>query len=136
EEIGSVTADGAYDTRRCHGAIVGRGAEAFGHALGPVAGMPSLPSAGTAARGQEDCPAARARNGILHETRRLGRANWKRSVGYHVRSRVEARMNCLKSFGERIASRDPDRQTAEIQIRIAIMNRYNTLGTAEIIAVG
>ncbi|KFI24794.1 transposase [Haematobacter massiliensis] len=45
-------------------------------------------------------------------------------------------MNCLKAFGERIASRDPDRQTAEIQIRIAIMNRYNTLGTADITAVG
>ena len=28
-------------------------------------------------------------------------------------------MNCLKLFGERIMSRDPDRQTAEIQIRIA-----------------
>ncbi|MEI4489015.1 IS5 family transposase, partial [Frigidibacter sp. MR17.14] len=124
EEIGSVTADGAYDTRRCHGAIVGRGAEA------------RIPIRRNGRPWKEDCPAARARNGILHETRRLGRANWKRSVGYHVRSRVEARMNCLKSFGERIASRDPDRQTAEIQIRIAIMNRYNTLGTAEIIAVG
>jgi len=67
---------------------------------------------------------------------RLRRANWKRSVGYHVRSRVEARMNCLKAFGERIASCDPDRQTAEIQIRLAIMNRYNALGTVEIIAVG
>ena len=27
-------------------------------------------------------------------------------------------MNCFKVFGQRIASRDPDRQTAEIQIRI------------------
>lgn len=27
-------------------------------------------------------------------------------------------MRGLKSFGERIASRDPDRQTAEIHIRI------------------
>lgn len=45
-------------------------------------------------------------------------------------------MNCLKAFGERIASRDPDRQTAEVQIRIAIMNKYNALGTAEITAVG
>ncbi len=26
-------------------------------------------------------------------------------------------MNCLKLFGERIMSRAPDRQTAEIQIR-------------------
>lgn len=45
-------------------------------------------------------------------------------------------MNYLMAFGLRIASRDPDRQTAEIQIRIAIMNRYNALGTAKIIAVG
>ena len=45
-------------------------------------------------------------------------------------------MNCLKAFGERIASREPDRQAAEIQICIAIMNRYNALGNAEITAVG
>lgn len=31
-------------------------------------------------------------------------------------------MRCLKSFGERIASRNPDRQIAEIQIRTAVMN--------------
>ena len=41
-------------------------------------------------------------------------------------------MRCLKSFGERIASQDPDRQTAEIHIRIALMNRFNALGTTEI----
>ena len=41
-------------------------------------------------------------------------------------------MRGLKSFGERIASRDPDRQTAEIHIRIALMNRFNELGQAEI----
>lgn len=41
-------------------------------------------------------------------------------------------MRCLKSFGERIASRDPERQTAEVHIRIALMNRFNALGTAEI----
>ena len=38
----------------------------------------------------------------------------------------------LKAFGEKIASRDPDRQTAEIHIRIALMNRFNVLGQAEI----
>ncbi len=32
-------------------------------------------------------------------------------------------------------SRDPDRQTAEIQIRIAIMNHCSALGMAEIEAV-
>jgi hypothetical protein len=33
QEIASVTADGACDTRTCHDAIAERGATAFGHAL-------------------------------------------------------------------------------------------------------
>ncbi len=41
----------------------------------------------------------------------------------------------LKSFGERIMARDPDRQTAEVHTRIALMNRFNALGTAEIVRV-
>ena len=72
------------------------------------------------------------RNDILRASKRFGRANWKRWSGYHVRSRIEAKMRCLKSFGERIASRDPDRQAAEVHIRVALMNRFNALGTAEI----
>ena len=45
------------------------------------------------------------------------------------------RMNRLKLLGDRIMSRYPDRQTAEVQIRIAIMNRCSALGRAEIEAV-
>ncbi len=44
-------------------------------------------------------------------------------------------MNCLKLFGKRTMSRGHDRQTAEIQIRIAIVNRFSALGRAEIKAV-
>ena len=44
-------------------------------------------------------------------------------------------MRGLKAFGERIAARDPDRQTAEIQIRVALMNRFSALGTAKIVRV-
>lgn len=44
-------------------------------------------------------------------------------------------MRGLKSFGDRIAARDPDHQTAEIHIRVALMNRFNALGTAEIVCV-
>jgi hypothetical protein len=42
----------------------------------------------------------------------------------------------LKAFGDRIAARDPDRQTAEIQICIALINRFSALGTADIVRVG
>jgi hypothetical protein len=44
-------------------------------------------------------------------------------------------MRCLNACGERIAARDPDSQTAEIQIHVALINRFNALGTAEIVRV-
>ena len=121
EEIGTVTADGAYDTRRCHTAINDRHATAI------------IPIRKNARPWKEDCPAAIARNETLRATRHYGRAFWKRWTGYHARSRIEAKMRCLKAFGERIAARHPDSQNAEIQLRIALINRFNALGTAEII---
>lgn len=80
----------------------------------------------------KDCPAAIARNEPLRATQPLDRTIWKRWSGYYVRIRIEATMRCLKAFGERIASSGPDRQTAEIHIRIALMKRFNALGTTEI----
>lgn len=115
EDIGTVTADGAYDTRRCHSAIIARGGTAI------------IPIRKNGRPWKEDCPAARVRNETLRATRHYGRAFWKRLTGYHARSRAEAKMRCLKSFGERIAARDPDRQTAEIHIRVALINRFNAL---------
>ena len=123
ERIGTVTADGAYDTRRCHTAITERQA------------IPIIPIRKNGRAWKEDCPAAKARNETLRATKRYGRAFWKHWTGYHARSRIEAKMRCLKAFGERIAARDPDRQTAEIHIRIAILNRFNALGTAESVRV-
>lgn len=41
----------------------------------------------------------------------------------------------LKAFGERISARDTDRQTTGIQICIALMNRFATLETAEMVGV-
>ena len=46
-----------------------------------------------------------------------------------VWSLAEAKMRCLKLLGERVMSRDFDRQVAELQIRAAILNRFTTLGT-------
>jgi hypothetical protein len=87
-----VTADGAYDTRRCHSAIIARGGTAI------------IPIRKNGRPWKEDCPVARANNETLRATRHYGRAFWKRWTGYHARSRAEARMRCLKAFGERIAA--------------------------------
>ena len=119
DALETVTADGAYDTRRCHAAILERGAE------------PIIPIRRNGRAWKPDCPAAISRNDILKATRRLGRSIWKKWVGYHTRSRVEAQMNRLKLLGDRIMPRDPDRQTAELQTRIAIMNHFSALGRAK-----
>jgi len=50
EDIGTVTADGADDTRRCHSAIIARGATAI------------VPIRKNGRPWKEDCPAAKARN--------------------------------------------------------------------------
>ncbi|GAA4219885.1 hypothetical protein GCM10022290_12510 [Sagittula marina] len=44
-------------------------------------------------------------------------------------------MRCFKSFGERIAAGDPNRQSAEIHIRVALINRFNALGTVDAVRV-
>jgi hypothetical protein len=123
QAIGTVTADGAYDTRTCHAAIAERGGTAV------------IPIRKNGRPWKEDCPAARSRNETLRTTRHFGRAFWKRLTGYHARSRIEAQMLRLKAFGDRITSRDPDRQTAEIHTRVALMNRFSALGRAEIVRV-
>ena len=66
EEIGTVTADGAYDTRRCHTAITDRQATSM------------MPICKNGRPWKEDCPAAQARNETLRATRHRGRAFRKR----------------------------------------------------------
>jgi hypothetical protein len=121
EKIGTVTADGACDTRRCHTDIIDRQTTEI------------MPIRKNGQPWNEDRPAAIARNETLRATRHHGRAFWKRWAQYHLRSRIEAEMRWLKALGERIAVRDPDRQTVEIQSRVALMNRFSALGTAEIV---
>ena len=116
EPIASVTADGAYDGRACRDAIAGRGADAI------------IPPRRNAKPWKKDSPGAKPRNEALRAIERLGRAIWRRWSGYHRRSRVETKMSCMKLLGQRLAARDFDRQTAELQVRIAILNRFTTLG--------
>ena len=116
EQIALVTADGAYDGRACRDAIADRGAEAI------------IPPRRNAKRWKRDSPGAGARNEAIRAIKRLGRTIWRKWTSYHRRRRVEAKMNCMKLPGQRLMSRDFDRQTAELHIRIAILNRFTALG--------
>jgi hypothetical protein len=90
-QIGTLTGDGAFDTRRCRTAILKRGGTAV------------IPVRKNGQRWRQDWLAAIARNEILRATHRPGRTIWKRWTGYHVRSRIEAKMRCRKAFGEMLS---------------------------------
>ena len=116
QEIASVTADGAYDTRKCHDAIAERGAAAV------------IPPRKNAKPWKADSAGAVARNEALRASKYLGRALWRRWSGYHRRSRVETKMHCVKLLGQRLMARDFDRQVAEFQVRVAVLNGFTALG--------
>ncbi len=116
QEIASVTADGAYDTRKCHDAIAERGAAAV------------IPPRKNAKPWKAITAGAAARNEALRASKHLGRALWRRWSGYHRRSRAETKMHCVKLLGQRLMARDFDRQVAEFQVRVAVLNGYTALG--------
>jgi len=124
QEIGSVTADGAYDTRKCHDAIAARNAHAI------------IPPRKNAKLWQPTSAGAIARNEAVRASKYLGRALWRRWSGYHRRSRVETRMHCIKLLGQNLMARDLDRQVAEVQIRAAILNGYTALGIPQTVTIG
>ena len=117
QEIASATADGAFDTRKCHDAIAARGAAAI------------IPPRKNAKPWKPDTAGAIARNEILRTSKRVGRTIWRRWSGYHRRSRVETKMHCVKLLGQRLSARDFDRQVAEFQVRVAVLNGFTALGT-------
>lgn len=110
--------------KECHNAIAARGAAAI------------ISARKNAQFRKENTAGARARNAILRATKYLGRAIWKKWSGYHRRSLVETKMRCFKLLGERVMARDFERQVAELQVRVAILNRFTQLGTPTTVRVG
>lgn len=97
QSIGSIIADGAYDTRKWHDAIVAHNAHAV--ILPRKNAKPWKPSSAGAI----------ARNDAVNASRYLGRTIWKRWSGYHRRTRVETKMHCIKLLGQSLMSRDFER---------------------------
>ena len=122
ERIGVISGDGAYDTRGVYEASASRDAALV---------VPPRRN-GKPWRGRTT--GAAERNESLRAIKRLGRRLWKRWSGYHRRSIAETAMSRLKRLGERLAARDPARQVAEVQIRCAILNTFNSLGMPDIVA--
>jgi hypothetical protein len=112
QDIGSVTADGAYDTRKCHEAIATRDACAV------------IPPSKNAKIWKPTSNGAIARNEAIKTQRYLARTLRRRWSGYHRRSRVETKMHCVKLLGQSLMARDFERQVEEIQICITVLNQF------------
>ena len=123
-QIASVIAYGAFGTRKCHDAIAARGAAAI------------ISPRKNAKPWRADGAGAIARNEALRASRRFGRTIWRRWSGYHRRSRAETKMHCVKLLGQRLTARDFDRQVAEFQVRVAVLNGFTALGIPVTEAVG
>jgi hypothetical protein len=128
QEIASVTADGAYDTRKCHDAIAERGAHAV---IPPRKNAKPWKTETTGALAIVLEPMAdngAPRNEALRASKHLGRALWRRWSGYHRRSRAETKMHCVKLLGQRLMARDFDRQVAGFHVRVSVLNGYTAPG--------
>ena len=123
EPVGSVSADGAYDTRACHEAIAQRGAAAI------------IPPRKNAQVWKSQSTGAQVRNEAVLACKRLGWRIWKVWSGYHRRSLVETKMHCFKRLGERVMARTFERQVVELHVRVALLNRFSQLGRPVTVAM-
>ena len=115
---GPLASVAASDARGCRDAIANPDADAD-----PV--IPPQPCAETWG---EDGFRAAGRSGALRAIRRLGRSIWRRRSGHHRRRRAETKATCTTLPGRKLAVRDLNRQAAELQARIGILNRPAALG--------
>lgn len=113
-EIEQVSADGAYDQRKCYDAVRKRKAKA---AIPPRKGAKIWQHGNTKAERHN-------RDENLRRIRKVGRKAWKREGNYHRRSLSETMMfRCKTIFGDKLGSRKFDNQAVELFIKCAALNR-------------
>ena len=120
QPLSRIMLDGAYDTAECWDTILKLGAQ-------PI--IPPRENARIWYEAEpgdlEDYP----RNVALLEIEALGRAEWKKKVGYHRRSLSETAMYRVKTIvGSRMYSRTSERQQTEIKIKIKALNMMTAIG--------
>ena len=118
-EISQVSADGAYDKRRCYEAIEQHQAQAV---------IPPRRDAKIWQHGNCAAP-PRQRDENLRAIRTKGRRQWKRESGYHRRSLAETAFFRFKTlFGPTLRARGFAQQATELFIKTAALNRMTHLG--------
>jgi hypothetical protein len=117
--VATFRADGAYDKWKVYEALAARGAQ-------PI--IPPQKNARIKRHGNSSQPRL-PRDQAIRRIRQVGRAVWKKEVGYHRRSLGETAMYRLKTiFGDELPNRRPPTQKAQCLLRCKALNRFTQLG--------
>ena len=119
EDIGQFSGDGAYDRVYVYDYIDERGA---------VASIPPRKDAKIWFHGNRKGP-KHQRDENLRRIRTVGRAAWKKEIGYHRRSLSETGMYRLKTiFTGEVCARKIETQRTELMIECKALNKMTRLG--------
>lgn len=133
--VASLRADKAYDKRLCYRRAYELKAQAI---------IPPMKNARTqirARRGSSYEQALASRDQAIslinqHSSYEEGVSAWKRQVGYHQRSHIEAVNHRFKrAFGYSLSSKSTDTRKVEVNIKLSILNKQTTLGRASYVRV-
>ncbi len=126
EKLEQVSADGAYDKRRCYDVLKKRKCRIA---------IPPRKDAKIWEHGNLK-QASHPRDEAVRKIRKIGRRGWKESSGYHRRSLAETGMFRLKTlFGEKLSARRFENQATQALLRCTVMNQMTHLGMPESYAV-
>lgn len=120
--IEQISADGAYDRRRCYTALKKKAVLRVGIPPQHNAKIWQQQHGNT---GAERLP----RDENLRRIRLVGRKRWKQEINYHRRSLVETAMFRLKTiFTDKVQARTSANQRVQLLLRCKALNRMTTLG--------
>ena len=116
DQVRSVTADAAYDTRPIYDAAESMGAEVV---------VPPTSNASTSTGRRR----SKARNWTVRRVKELGRRRWKKESGYHRQARVENSFFRYKTIiGGRLRARTLSAMETEAAVACNLLNRMRALG--------
>lgn len=118
ERIGikSTAGDGAYDKKKFRGCL-------------PIEVDQLIPPQKNAVLSKTEDPALVQRDEAIRRIEEVGREDWKKEKGYHIRSKSEVNMfRYKKIFGGQMHARKTPYENAEIQIKCKILNQFVEMG--------
>ncbi len=122
-DVGSITADAAYDTVAMYEAGARRGARVI------------IPPSRTASVSRRK-PRSGAQDRTIRRVETLGLRRWKKASGYHRQGAVENAFFRYKTIiSDRLRARTSEAQAVEARLGCEILNRMAALGRPHSVAV-